>query len=184
MSFAHYLLAIKALIPVLAVICFLSAFLGRPWRKWKVANFRSLLPNLRDVHRWRKFSSDLVRELIFVAATYGAMVLFGNYGKSTYLYLVRVVGPHRTQFIIWLGICAVGLVAHYFKRMSQRWYGMVEVIIGVASAFSIAIGLAPDRISLAQWSSLVGCAYVIARGMNNVYDATTKSLMGTEDHKL
>ena len=76
--------------------------------------------------------------------------------------------------VIGVGVLVIGVLAHYFKRYSQLAYGVVEVVIGGASGFSIAFSLSPDHINLTQWASIVGCTYVVARGLNNVYDAKVK----------
>jgi hypothetical protein len=47
---------------------------------------------------------------------------------------------------------------------------LIEVIFGTMSGFSIAFGITPDRATLVQWASLVGCSYVVARGLSNMYE--------------
>jgi hypothetical protein len=53
-------------------------------------------------------------------------------------------------------------------------YGTVEIIFWIVSGFSIAFSLQPDKPWMPQGATLVGCAYVIARGMNNVHEAKPK----------
>jgi hypothetical protein len=52
---------------------------------------------------------------------------------------------------------------------------MVEVFIGSASAFIIALSRSPLSVPLTQWCTLVGCVYVIARGSGNVREAMLKA---------
>jgi hypothetical protein len=105
-------------------------------------------------------------------------VVIGHFAKTKglalYALTARTIGPHLTQISIGTIVACIGFAAHWFKGKSQHWYGMVEVIFGIVSGFSIALNLSADHPWLPQGARLVGCAYVIARGMNNVSEAKAK----------
>jgi hypothetical protein len=96
-----------------------------------------------------------------------------EYGHNIYPWLVRIIGPYFSQIAIGSVIALIGWTAYRFKLRSQRWYGIVEAIFGGVSGYAIAFTLAPGKALLPQWASLVGCAYVIARGLNNMRDSRT-----------
>jgi hypothetical protein len=91
--------------------------------------------------------------------------------ETLYPKINRLIGSHATQILLGILVLCMGIGAHWFKRMNQLWYGMVEIMFGAFSGFCIAYTMYPSTAHLTQWSSLVGCAYVIARGFNNVSDA-------------
>jgi len=141
-----------------------------------------------DIRFWRTWSVDrrkkYVRHIadLILKATAGGLVTLSIHKISPhmpaiYAAMARVLGAHLSQFIIGLFIATMGFVAHRFKQRNQRWYGMVEVMIGIVSGFSIAFGMVPSHVVLAQWASLIGCSYVIARGLNNVSDAKARVLL-------
>ena len=86
-----------------------------------------------------------------------------KFGPALYSWMTNLVGTYFTQMVVASAVICVGIGAHFFKLKSQRWYGIVEVIFGVVSGFSIALTLTPTKPWLAQAATLVGCAYVIAR---------------------
>jgi uncharacterized membrane protein (GlpM family) len=88
---------------------------------------------------------------------------------SIFLYVVLTLDG--AQAIVATVVFGMGVVAHWFKRMNQRWYGMVEVMLGAAAAVNISVRLMPGQTLLSQWEGLIGCAYVVARGLSNCSDA-------------
>jgi len=93
-----------------------------------------------------------------------------------YQWLVELIGAYKAQDSIAVVVVATGFGAAWFKRKSQKWYGFVEIGFGIISGFSIALNMTIITAALPQWASLVGCAYVIARGLNNVSDAEKVAL--------
>jgi len=91
-------------------------------------------------------------------------------GSAAFRWLVKTFGIHLAQTAIFLGVVVVGTFAHWFKKKNQKWYGVVEVVFGVASAGSISFRMMPGPL-FTQWATLAGCVYVIARGLNNVAEA-------------
>ena len=96
------------------------------------------------------------------------------FGPSIYKWASDVLGTHPTQLIIGVMVAASGWLAHWFKGRDQRWYGIVEVFFGAASGFAIALSIDSNKPWPPQAATLVGCAYVIERGLNNMRVAKTR----------
>ncbi len=91
--------------------------------------------------------------------------------QHAFEWVMQVLGLQLTQLLIAAAITAVGIGAHKFKQANKKWYGTVEVVVGFVSAVVVAKSLGPNTLDLAKWSTLAGCAYVIARGLGNRADA-------------
>ncbi len=105
----------------------------------------------------------------------GVIWLAMHFGPEALVWLRRIVGLITARIIVGMVTIGAGLAAHWFKKVSQRWYGIVEALFGAAGAFNITLQLQPGQSMLPQWASLVGCAYVIARGLNNISDAKAQA---------
>jgi len=125
---------------------------------------------------WLVISSYIsVFAAVMITFGFAAMLAFVKmYGYRIYAYSVQVLGTHFTQLMIGFIVIACGWMAHRFKRKNQVRYGAVEVIFGAVSAFAIASSLSPASRMLGPLTSLIGCAYVIARGMSNVSEGKLK----------
>jgi len=73
-----------------------------------------------------------------------------------------------------LFLIVLGFAAYAWKRIHQTSYGMIEVGFGCIAVIFIALTLGHDSI-LSKWIGLVSGTYVIARGMNNISEATEKT---------
>jgi hypothetical protein len=69
-----------------------------------------------------------------------------------------------------LGHSSPSIVHTYAKAMDE-----VESL----SAVIVARSLGPDKLDLVKWSTLAGCAYVIARGLGS-YDEAKKEFIGSK----
>lgn len=87
--------------------------------------------------------------------------------------LVGVVGVYYAQLVVASIIVTIGIGASYFKRWNQLWYGLVEMGFGASYAFATALKADPSHLIQSQWTTLAGCAYIVARGLNNAMDAKT-----------
>jgi hypothetical protein len=127
----------------------------------------------RELRRRGEVKQFLIN--IGFAALGGAITTFAfDYGPILYRLSTRLIGPHRTQVIIGIAVIAVGVMAHWFKRINQFGYGIVEVFFGGVSGFLLAFTMTPATAARTQWASLVACSYVVARGLNNMHDAKRK----------
>jgi len=97
--------------------------------------------------------------------------------------VIQAASVHRAQAVIAGGIVAIGFAAFEFKKWNQLWYGTVEVSFGIASAFVLSFSTMPADMHLTQWASLVGCAFVVGRGRNNVEEARAKHHWTNADYR-
>lgn len=67
-----------------------------------------------------------------------------------------------------------GFIAFAFKLFNKWLFGAVEVVFGVVSAYTISLTIMPGKLVLSQWTSLAACAYIVARGLTNAYEASEK----------
>lgn len=115
--------------------------------------------------------NHILLAVIAFSIVVGISNLIHRYGAHAYLTTERALGGETTSFLIGLVVLCLGLGAATFKHKNKEWYGLVEFIFGLASAYSIAFSMAPEKSTPAQWASLVGSAYVIARGAGNMSEA-------------
>lgn len=110
---------------------------------------------------------------------FGALMIFATWAivitiRLFYLMIVattRQLGERSVQILILGSVVAAGFFAHEFKKRDRYLYGGIEVCFGIGTAIVLVFSSSPLELHLSQWSSLVGAAYVIARGRNNVQDA-------------
>lgn len=81
--------------------------------------------------------------------------------------ILGLVGIQEVQIGAATMAVLLGWGAHWFKRVNQLWYGICEVLFGIAAAFESSKAFAQQGPALAAWIALGGSAYVIERGLNN-----------------
>lgn len=89
-------------------------------------------------------------------------------------FLYRHFGLYGMRGVVCAVVIGLGVGAHYWKRMNQSSYGICEVIFGSLSGIFITFSLSLDTPLMSQWVGLGGSAYIIARGLNNVFEAKEK----------
>jgi hypothetical protein len=117
----------------------------------------------------RAFIGRLVFVVMFFLA-WSMIIMF----RLVYLMVpvvARFLGDYGTKLLVTTCIVGLGLLAYEFKKRDQLFYGRVEICFGIASAITLAFSSKPNEMHLTQWASLVGAAFVIARGRNNISDA-------------
>ena len=67
-------------------------------------------------------------------------------------------------------VVTLGLIAHVFKKVNRQLYGFVEIIFGSISGLSAGLAIKPPGPSLANWVTIAGAAFVVARGVGNYVD--------------
>ena len=90
-------------------------------------------------------------------------------------FLEQRIGIQRTQYVIAASVVSAGITAHFFRKAHRLLYGLIEVAFAGIAAIRISPHLQPQQILFTQWVALVGCAYVVARGLNNVSEARRKA---------
>jgi hypothetical protein len=81
--------------------------------------------------------------------------------------VIRAIGLRLTQVFVALIVMVLGFGAHHFKKRNQVWYGNVEILVGLLTAWVVAGTLKPGNLELSKWVTLAGSAYVIGRGIGN-----------------
>jgi hypothetical protein len=76
---------------------------------------------------------------------------------------------HRTALFIWLTLILLAYSAHQFRAWSKVYSGVVEVLVGLIGGFVAAMKLPFDN--PASWFALVGTAYVLVKGAENLASA-------------
>jgi len=118
---------------------------------------------------------------IFLSTAQSVFLIFGavfillrtgiRYAPEGFALASRVLGLYGAQAGVGVAVIACGVGAHRFKQKKQHWYGMVEVAFGALGGLSICFTLLPGQTLFSQWVALMGCVYVIARGLNNIAEA-------------
>lgn len=113
--------------------------------------------------------------LLFNAGTYLSHIV-----QRVFLYFLDKLGLKAVQVGIAAIMTGIGIGAYFFKAKNQKWYGVVEVMVGVVGAVVVAGTLGPRTVeNLSKWSTLAGSSYVIARGLGN-YSETSKNSSGAK----
>lgn len=76
---------------------------------------------------------------------------------------------HRTALFIWLTLILMAYAAHQFRAWSKVYSGAVEVVVGLVGGFVAAMKLPFN--SAASWFALIGTAYVLVKGAENLVSA-------------
>jgi hypothetical protein len=128
----------------------------------------------------REYRTGRLRRSFWLApaGTILALLLIFNQGRYTGIgtWVVAVLGLHATQALAAVIVIFLGWGAHEFKRRSKLYYGYLEVCFGALSAIAIVttvnfVAVQFSNLRLTQILGLVGSAYVVARGLNNCYEA-------------
>ena len=123
----------------------------------------------------RVLINTLIEEIALGIATavfYGIVLIIGKFfGRRIFAALSNLIGLHSTQVAISVLTIGAGVLAFRFKKRNQSLYGLVEVVFGATSGIAVAFTISLRSSSLTQWATLIGCAYVMARGFSNYDDA-------------
>ena len=129
-----------------------------------------LSPLGRSFHYWLVLSATL--SLTFVFAD--LFIWITPYLRQGYALTLQKLGLQTTQLLLSAVIMGLGGLAYVFKQKDQRMYGIIEIIFaGAASVItSRQVRLGGDLAS--PIASLVGCVYIVSRGLNNYSDGLRK----------
>jgi cation transport ATPase len=117
--------------------------------------------------RWPDILCGLASAAIFV--------IILSYGSRTYEVITGEFGEHAVQIAIALVTILIGVGVHFFRIKNLTLYALVEIAFGVASAFVISAGLSTAGRFLPRVAALVGCAYIVGRGLENLEKARGSS---------
>jgi hypothetical protein len=144
-------------------------------KDWLAKNFRD--PKKMDRNEQASLFFQFLSLLTCIAFIFiSKFHLFGNF----FIRVAEVTGLHGAQFLLGIGVLGAGFLAHWFKQQSQGWYGWLEVIFGLCYGFNVAFGIRPGEPMFGHWATLIGCVYIIARGLNNQSDAKRRLLASSD----
>ena len=114
-----------------------------------------------------------VRDFVHGCAV-GFMLLSGALAWALMInqLLYKLPGKYANWFAV--AVLPAGYFASRFKQKNQWRYGLVEVVVGIATAFGVTVQL--KGVQPPQGLTLVAAAYVVARGFNNMSDARKKAI--------
>jgi hypothetical protein len=74
----------------------------------------------------------------------------------------------------WIAVVVwpIGWAAYHFKQYNSAYYGIVEIGVGVATAFATTL---KGQFGAAQGLAILGAMYVVSRGYGNIADAAKRS---------
>lgn len=74
------------------------------------------------------------------------------------------------RYLNWLAVVVwpVGWAAARFKQYNQKYYGILEVLVGVVTAFGTTL---KGQFGSTQGLAVLGAMYVVSRGYGNIADA-------------
>jgi hypothetical protein len=148
-------------------------------------NFRKHVRRLVELVRKMDWAERVAAFLQILVVLLSAAMTFLSPFRSFahfFIWFNRVAGERVLGFMLFAGVINMGVVAHQFKKQNQLWYGVVEVIFGAAYGFSTAFSIKPLDQGFGRWATLVGCTYIIARGLNNISEA--KARLSTDSSTL
>lgn len=112
--------------------------------------------------------------MVLVFAAVFDVVYF--YASRVFWALGRAFGVRGAEVALVVLLFGVAWLAFEFKRRQQGWYGLCEIGFGITSGATVAATMVPGSSTLPQWMALVGCGYIIVRGMTNVRELREKKI--------
>jgi hypothetical protein len=90
-------------------------------------------------------------------------------GQAINFGLYRMPG----RYLNWAAflVLPAGYSAHQFKKRSQALYGLIEILVGVSTAFG---STARTSFGTPQGLAIIGAVYIVARGFNNFSESAKK----------
>jgi hypothetical protein len=79
--------------------------------------------------------------------------------------------PGRNLNWIAVVVWPIGWAAYHFKQYNSAYYGIVEIVVGVATAFATTL---KGQFGTAQGLAIVGAMYIVSRGYGNIADAAKR----------
>jgi hypothetical protein len=123
---------------------------------------------------WDERTKLILDALTAIISFLAAFVLpRGRVGRF-FIWIGQTIGPHFVGLMLFYLVVAAGFLAHELRKTNLKAYGIVEIAFGMGYALSAAFTIRPGEAMLSHWTTLVGCTYIIARGLSNVSEARKK----------
>lgn len=112
----------------------------------------------------------LLRILLFLLIVSGVATLL-NLATS---YVGQVFSQRtittKLQIVGSMTVLLIGTCAYVVRLQRQFWYGALEVAAAVLVAINTMGTAKPNQETLAQDTALIGAAYIVVRGLNNMVE--------------
>jgi hypothetical protein len=134
------------------------------------------------LHQLRR---DFVRALPYLVLF--ALIIIGGvrFGQQSLAFISRQSPTVAVRVLAAVVVLAVGYAAYSFKRKHQMWYGFMEIVVGMITAFTLANAVDAHYLLLSQGTAFVGSVYVVARGFSNMREsARSTESVGVSSVKL
>lgn len=129
-----------------------------------------------EAERFRKkIKADFLKSIAYSIGFFFAVFMLADgaifalpYVLQGYLRLLGWLGVQVAQTLIAGGIVLLGYGAYKFKRATQKYYGLVEVLFSAVSVIVALKTTKPDN-RLGLVATLIGAIYVSSRGFANYF---------------
>lgn len=74
------------------------------------------------------------------------------------------------QILVIVGVTAIGVIAAVIKKKSLYLFGLSEMLVGIGTASVVVKHIGSPNVVFNALMSLVACAYVICRGINDLQE--------------
>jgi len=143
----------------------LHAWFGYP-REYPTENKK--IVEIRDAGlKYWKIGSGLFAVVWLLSS---AVIVVMPYVREGFLRLLQIFGVQVTQLLISLIVIALGSFAFLFKQKRLHSYGLVEVIFAAVAAVIASRQIKPNTEWAGPIASLIGCVYIVSRGLSNMRD--------------
>jgi hypothetical protein len=85
--------------------------------------------------------------------------------------LIDLLGWGLIQVGVALAVIAFGWLAYWYKGQNQFIYGLIEVLVAMATAMTSTFGITSNRETFTRVATIVGCVYIVSRGFENMNKA-------------
>ncbi len=114
------------------------------------------------------FNISFVFFIIFALGD--GMVSLAPFVRRGYTWMMQACGVAVSHLLLATLVMALGVSAFIFKSKYQRTYGIVEVLFAGVAAVVAARQIKVGQDWSGQLATLVGCIYIVSRGLSNVRD--------------
>ena len=83
-------------------------------------------------------------------------------------WLIGLLGWGLIQVGVALAVVALGWLAYWYKGQNQFIYGLIEVLVAMATAMISTFGISSNRETFTRVATIVGCVYIVSRGFENM----------------
>ena len=128
--------------------------------------FRSKRSLRRDILDWL-ILSGFALAIFFLA---DVVILLAPYAGQGYSWAMQTLGLQAAHLLLAASVISLGIGAFFFKTDYQPAYGVVELLFAAVGAVIAARQIHPGGDWSGQIATLIGCVYIVSRGLGNIKD--------------